>query len=99
MAERLRRGLQEVADRNRMGLIVCGEGPMWHFLFADRPPADYRDILATDLARQAALEIEMIRQGLFVLPNNRRFVSITHTERDLEATFEAFDRACRAVRG
>jgi glutamate-1-semialdehyde 2,1-aminomutase len=99
MADRLRAGLQEVADRNAMGLTVFGEGPMWHFLFADRPPVNYADIIRTDLKRQAALEVEMLRQGIFVLPNNRRFISIAHTDDDLAQTFAAFDRACRAVKG
>ena len=59
---------------------------------------NYSDILRSDLKRQGALETEMIRQGLFVLPNNRRFISITHTDDDLAQTFEAFDRACRAFK-
>ena len=98
MADKLRAGMQEVADRHHLGLTVFGEGPMWHFLFADRPPVNYADILRTDLKRQAALEVELLRQGVFVLPNNRRFISITHTDDDLAQTFEAFDRACRAFK-
>ena len=98
MSDRLRAGLQEVADRNAMGLTVFGDGPMWHFLFADRPPVNYGDIIRTDLKRQAALEVEMLRRGIFVLPNNRRFVSITHTEDDLAQTFDAFGRACQAFK-
>ena len=94
MADKLRAGMQEVADRNAMGLTVFGEGPMWHFLFADKPPVNYADILRSDLKRQVALEVEMLRQGVFVLPNNRRFISITHTDDDLAQTFAAFDRAC-----
>jgi glutamate-1-semialdehyde 2,1-aminomutase len=94
MADKLRAGLQEVFDRNGMGLLVFGEGPMWHMLFTDRVPQNWRDILATDTKKLAAFEAEMIRQGLFVLPNNRRFISIRHTERDLDDTFEAADRAC-----
>jgi glutamate-1-semialdehyde 2,1-aminomutase len=94
MADRLRAGLQRVFDQHEMGLLVIGEGPMWHALFADRAPENYRDILATDLKKLVAFEAELFRQGIFVLPNNRRFISIMHTDRDLEATFEAADRAC-----
>ncbi len=96
MADKLRAGLQRVLDRHGTGLLVFGEGPMWHMLYADRPPVNYRDILATDLKKLAAFEAELVRQGIFVLPNNRRFISITHTEHDLDQTFEAVDRACRA---
>lgn len=96
MADKLRAGLQAVADRHRLGLTVIGEGPMWHLLFASRPPVNYADIIRTDMKKQAALETEMLRQGIFVMPNTRRFVSITHTDAELDQTFDAFDRACHA---
>jgi glutamate-1-semialdehyde 2,1-aminomutase len=97
IAERLRSGLQEVFDRNGMRVTVFGDGPMWHFLFADRVPRNYRDILASDQKKLVAFDNELLRQGIFVLPANRRFVSITHTDEDLAETFEAFDRACRKL--
>jgi len=81
-----------------MGIIVFGEGPMWHMLFSDKLPTNWRDIVATDTKKLAAFEAEMIRQGLFVLPNNRRFISIRHTQDDLDATFEAARNACRAFK-
>ena len=40
----------------------------------------------------------MIRQGLFVLPNNRRLISITRTDDDLAQTFKGFDRACQVFK-
>ena len=98
MADRLRAGLQAVFDAHGMGLLVFGEGPMWHMLFTDRAPRNWRDIVATDTKKLAAFEAEMIRQGLFVLPNNRRFISIRHDDADLVDTFDAADRACRAFK-
>jgi glutamate-1-semialdehyde 2,1-aminomutase len=98
IADRLREGLQAVFDRNAMGVVVFGEGPMWHFLFTDRVPRNYRDITASDTKALIRFDYELIRQGIFVLPGNRRFVSAAHTDRDLADTFEAFDRACRAFK-
>ncbi|WP_270936233.1 aspartate aminotransferase family protein [Falsiroseomonas oryzae] len=98
MADRLRAGLQQVFDRHDMGAVVFGEGPMWHFLFTDRAPVTYRDVLESDQKKLAAFDTELIRQGIFVLPGTRRFVAATHTEEDLAVTFEAFDRACRAFK-
>lgn len=100
LADDLRAGLTRIVRRHGMDALVFGYGPMWHVLFTDREPRSYADVLASDGPKLMRLERELIRQGLFVLPGNRRFVSITHTERDLEDTFEAFDLACRAfVRG
>ncbi len=98
MADKLREGLQKVFDRNDMGLHVFGEGPMWHMLFTDRPPENWRDVLAMADPRMPKLEAEFLRQGLFVLPGNRRFISIRHTEDDLEATFEIADRVSRTLK-
>lgn len=95
MADKLRAGLQAVFDDNDMGLLVFGEGPMWHMLFTDKVPENWRDIVATDTKKLGVLEDLMIREGLFVLPANRRFISIRHTEQDLAETFEAADRACK----
>lgn len=95
MADKLRAGLQSVFDDNDMGILVFGEGPMWHMLFTDKVPQNWRDIISTDTKKLGALEAEMIREGLFVLPNNRRFISIRHTEADLDDTFAAADRACK----
>ena len=98
IADKLRLGLQQVFDRHDMGVVVFGEGPMWHFLFSDKVPQNYRDILASDTKKLIRFDVELIRQGIFVLPGNRRFVSIAHTDRDLAETFDAFDRACRAFK-
>ncbi len=95
MADKLRKGLQRVFDQHEMGILVFGEGPMWHMLFTNKVPMNWREIIATDTKRMAAFEAELLRQGLFILPSNRRFISICHSDNDLEQTFEAVDRACR----
>ena len=95
LSDELRRGVQQVVDRHGMNVLVFGYGPMWHMLFTDREPTCYADVLAADGASLLRLERELIRQGLFVLPGNRRFVSIAHTEADIEDTLPAIDQACR----
>jgi glutamate-1-semialdehyde 2,1-aminomutase len=97
-AEKLRTGLREVFDRHRMGVTVFGDGPMWHFLFAEKEPTNYRHIMAADQKKQVAFDTELIREGIFVLPANRRFVSSAHTDEDLEMTIAAFDRVCRKLK-
>ncbi|MEM6497570.1 MAG: aminotransferase class III-fold pyridoxal phosphate-dependent enzyme, partial [Pseudomonadota bacterium] len=99
MADKLRAGLQEVFDRHRMGLLVFGEGPMWHMQFIDKIPQNWQDVLTADGAKLARMEREFLKNGLFVLPGNRRFISIRHTEEDLEATFEIADRVCAVFKG
>jgi glutamate-1-semialdehyde 2,1-aminomutase len=96
--EKLRTGLQAVFDRHGMDLLVFGEGPMWAVIAANRPPRNWRDMISSDTARSAAMDAELLRQGIFVMPNTRRFVSSEHTDADLEDTFAAADRACHKLK-
>ncbi len=96
--ETLRRGLRQILQRRNIDAIVVGYGPLWHLLFgATGEPRDYRDIQKADGRKLAAFDMELIRQGFFALPGNRRFVSLAHTDRDFEDSFAAFDAACRKL--
>jgi glutamate-1-semialdehyde 2,1-aminomutase len=98
IGEALRQGLRQILLRHRIDAKIVGYGPLWHLLFgAKGEPRDYGDIRASDGKKLQAFDMELIRQGFFVLPGNRRFVSLAHTEQDLEASFAAFDAACRKL--
>ena len=94
-AAEMRAGVADVLRRNGMPAICVGDGPMWHILFTDKVPRDHRDIMAADGQALLRFDYELIRQGLFVLPGTRRFVSLAHGPRELEESFAAVDRACR----
>lgn len=95
-AQALREGLRRIIERRGIDAAVVGYGPMWHVLFGARgEPRDYRDIQSADGKKLAAFDMELVRQGFFVLPGNRRFISLAHEERDLEDSFRAFDAACQ----
>ncbi|MSO93317.1 MAG: aminotransferase class III-fold pyridoxal phosphate-dependent enzyme [Rhodospirillales bacterium] len=92
-----RKAMQDVLDRLGVPALVLGEGSLWHILFLTKPPRNYADVLSSDQARTKALDHELVRQGLYVLPN-RRFVSAAHTDKDIEETARALDAACRKIK-
>ena len=94
----LRGVITEVLERHSIPAVCFGTGPMWHILFAARPPRSHRDVMASDGAALVRLDHELIRQGLFVLPGTRRFVSTEHGDAEIEDTARALDRACRRFR-
>jgi glutamate-1-semialdehyde 2,1-aminomutase len=96
-ADALCRECQKVLDRHGLSAIATGEGSLWQILFAKRPPVSHADIIASEAAKTLALDIAQMKQGLYVLPNVRRFVSVVHTSEDYEITVKALDAACRAV--
>ena len=99
-SDKFRRELQAILDRHDMGMRVLGEGPMWHIISGTKvPPELGGNILDSDLPRQAAFDTELLRQGVFVTPGTRRFISICHDDEDLALTLDAAERACIAFKG
>ena len=88
---------QAVLDGHGLPAIVTGKASLWQILFADRDPANHADIMQSDRARSRALDLELLKNGIYVLPNVRRFVSAAHGSDDFEATLKALDAACRSV--
>ena len=88
---------QAVLDRHGLPAIVTGKASLWQILFADRDPVNHGDIIESDRASSRALDLALLKNGIYVLPNVRRFVSAAHGQEDFEETLKALDAACRAV--
>ena len=88
---------QAVLDRHRLPAIVTGKASLWQFLFADKHPVNHGDMMRSDRAAGRALDLALLKNGIYVLPNVRRFVSAAHGKDDFEETLKALDTACRAV--
>ena len=84
-------------DRHRISAIVTGARSLWQILHTDRPPVSHVDVMNSDVSATRMLDLAQMKQGLYVLPNVRRFVSCVHNDLDFEETIEALDTACRMV--
>jgi glutamate-1-semialdehyde 2,1-aminomutase len=89
---------QDILDRHRLPALAMGAASLWQIAFTERPPVSHADMMAADIARTRELDMLCMKQGLYVLPGVRRFVSAVHSERDFEDTLRALDTACRALR-
>lgn len=96
---RLTEGLRAVLTANGVPAIVETIGSIWQILHMPSSPRSYTDFLTSDLSANSALEVELMRNGVNVIPGLRRFVSLAHDEEDFGQTFDALDEACRAVKG
>lgn len=95
LSDDLQRACQQVLDRRGAPARAVGRASFWQILFLDGEPSSHADILRSDMAASRALDLALLREGLFVLPNTRRFVSAVHDGRDVEDTARALDAACR----
>jgi len=89
--------LQTILDRRGLPAVAAGRASFWQILFMSSEPASQADILASDQARMRALDVELLRRGIYVLPGVRRFVAAVNTDDDFEDTERALDQACRAL--
>ena len=89
--------MQRVLDRHGLPARVTGRASLWQFLFADSNPRNYMDLLASDQGRSKALDLELLKRGVYVLPNVRRFVSAVHTDEDFADTLDILDAACSVI--
>ena len=96
-AEAFYREMQAVLDARGVPARIVGGASLWQFLFAERPPRNQMEVLASDLARGTALDLALVERGIYVLPNVRRFVSAVHSEEDFAQTLAALDQACAAI--
>ncbi len=96
LGSRLRDGLAAAARRHGLAAQVSGEPPVFDILFTDRPVVDYRTVLTADPTRIRRFNEECLRRGV-VKAVNKIYVSLAHTEADIEETLGIFDAALRAV--
>ncbi len=88
---------QQVLDRHNLPALAIGDASLWQIVFMKNPPTSHADLMAADNSRTRELDLALMKNGLYVLPGVRRFVSAAHTDADFEDTLAALDSACRVV--
>ena len=69
---------------------------MFDIFFTDRPVVDYRATLTADRDRIKRFNQELVRRKL-VKAVNKIYVSLAHTDKDVDETLEIFDQALAAI--
>jgi glutamate-1-semialdehyde 2,1-aminomutase len=96
LGRRLKEGLAAAAARHGLAAQVSGEPPVFDILFTDRPIQDYRATLTADRDKIRAFNEECVRRGL-VKAVNKVYVSLAHTDADVDEALAIFDAALGAV--
>ena len=94
-ADDLCRESQKVLNHNNIPAIAQNTGSLWQILFMDKMPRNHADVMASDQLSMRKLDSLLMKQGQYVLPGVRRFVSTVHSSHDLEDTLRGLDLACR----
>lgn len=98
-AERLRDGISQVVQQLEVPALVDNEGAIVEIKFTERDEIlNYRDTLDQDMGLHQRLSTEMIRRGVFHLAAAGFYVSLAHTDQELDETVNIFESALRAAR-
>jgi glutamate-1-semialdehyde 2,1-aminomutase len=99
LGERLMEGLERAGADAGVPLQVIGDGPVCQAYFTDhRPLRNHRDLLRADKGRAVRFGHELIRRGVYCTPGGKLYLSLAHSESDIDQTVEIAAAALRAMR-
>ena len=87
--------MRQSAEKNGIPLQTNVMGGMFGFFFAEKPVRNYQDAAESDQDRFRKFFMGMLKEGIYLAPSafESGFISMAHTEEDLEKTAAA----CRKV--
>lgn len=97
LGRRLRAGLAKAGQRQNVPLQVIGDGPLAAVLLTDVPVTDYRGVAASDRARLARVNVELLRRNILVNLDSKFYLSLAHSETEIDAASEAFEESLAAT--
>ncbi len=99
IGERLRAGLVHRAARVGVPLQAIGDGPIAQpfFVSPDVPLTSERALRQADGRKAARFALECIRRGVFTLPGTKLYLSLAHTDADVDWTLDVMEDALRAL--
>lgn len=96
--ERIRSGWRDITARLGIPAQILGVGPMANLYFTPAPIHDYRSSLQEDKTLKQALRSELLRRGVMANLAAKIYVSLVHTDADIDLMLEATEDSLLAIR-
>ena len=92
----LRAGIVAAGERHGFAVQTPGEDAVFGVRFTARKPLrNWMDLTTADKELGLRWALEMIRRGILVNPNEKIYISIVHTDADVDRTLESRRRGVR----
>jgi glutamate-1-semialdehyde 2,1-aminomutase len=87
------------AEEKGIPFFINDTRGMFTLFFTEGPVRDYRTAKMSDTNRFAKFFVEMMDQGVYLPPSQFEawFISMAHTQKDLDKTIEACDNALKSI--
>ncbi len=94
----LMQGLSALSDRHGQNMRVGGFGSVFHPAFADGDDfGDYRSFMTSDTQKRTRFNSFLHEEGVRVTARGTWFLSLAHSDRDVDQSLAAADRAFRRL--
>jgi glutamate-1-semialdehyde 2,1-aminomutase len=96
---RLRSGIVEAGARHGFAVQAPGEDAVFGVRFTERRPLrTWMDLTTANKDLGLRWALELLKRGLLVNPNEKFYISIAHTEADVDKTLDIADQAFAALK-
>lgn len=98
LGQRLEEGVNEALAATQTAAQMQRWGSMWTLFFSPEPVEDYQGAKRSDTARFGRFFHAMLERGFYLPPSQfeAAFISLAHTESDIDATIEAIRESLAA---
>ncbi|MGE5618695.1 MAG: aspartate aminotransferase family protein [Sphingomonadaceae bacterium] len=96
---RLRRGFRELGAKYGFDVQCPGEDAVFGVRFlANERPRTWAELIPADKKLGLEWAVGLLRRGILVNPNEKFYISVAHSEADVDRTLEAAEEVFRAMR-
>jgi glutamate-1-semialdehyde 2,1-aminomutase len=97
--KRLADGLRRAAAEAEVPVQVLGDGPVLQVCFtAHQPLRNHRDLLRADKKKATQFGYELIRRGVYCTPGGKLYLSLAHSDADIDETVAVAGSVFRMLR-
>jgi glutamate-1-semialdehyde 2,1-aminomutase len=97
VGDQLRQTLPELGREAGLEVQAMGDGPVVQVFFGPGALRNYREVMGTDQHRRKQFGVELVRRGVLTNPGEKLYLSLAHTDADMERVLEAARGAFKAV--
>jgi glutamate-1-semialdehyde 2,1-aminomutase len=97
IGDRLRTELPRLGRQAGLDVQAIGDGPVVQVFFGPGPLRNHGDVMATDQHRRKQFGVELVKRGVLTNPGEKLYLSLAHTDADMDRVLEAAEGALRAL--
>ena len=96
----LEEGLKETAKMGTVPIFINRVGSLLSCFFTDRPVRNFEDVKSTNIRQFKTFFSEMLSRGVYIAPSayEAMFVSLAHSNSDIEKTIKAAQAGFKSIR-